>query len=164
MCYPIVKEQDFPARRKGLQTNPDYRAPKAFCQTLSPIKIGGGIVLALEKKRQGMQSRRNARPSKGRGDGAEVRQKFPAKEMPSPGHRRADGREKRDLIVVQNCTNIKTCTNSYKYLILYKNVQAAGLDRRVELGYLLRGVFRGSRSAWRTLAGDFQLVQKRTSS
>jgi len=34
MCYPIVKEQDFLARRKELQTNPDYRAGKAFCQTL----------------------------------------------------------------------------------------------------------------------------------
>jgi hypothetical protein len=39
MCYPIVKEQDFPARRKELQTNPDYRAPKAFCQTLSHKKL-----------------------------------------------------------------------------------------------------------------------------
>ena len=49
MCYPIVKEQDFPARRKGLQTNPDYRAPQAFCQTLSPKNLGGDNRAGVEK-------------------------------------------------------------------------------------------------------------------
>jgi len=50
MCYPIVKEQDFPARRKELQTNPDYRAPKAFCQTLSPKKYGAKNRARAEKR------------------------------------------------------------------------------------------------------------------
>jgi len=48
MCYPIVKEQDFPARRKELQTNPDYRAAGAFCQIQSIGIIVEKFTLGVE--------------------------------------------------------------------------------------------------------------------
>jgi len=173
MCYPIVKEQDFPARRKELQTNPDYRARKAFCQTLS-LGIFGADNRARCGKRKGMRSSENARQSTDRGDRAAARQNCPA------------GRCRHAAIagLIREEPGFDTCTKTYKFRNLYEFVQVLEIvqkrtSRQARSGsvrcpilwpsatgvtYLRPKVFRGSQSAWRTPASDLQLVQKRTSS